>query len=356
MDIKISKEESLFLNKIANDFLFDYKQLFSCLIHVTKIYNLSIIDIIDIKKTPKLFIKKIKNSNIYELYIRKNETEFKLNFHKKHLQSIQTYCIKTIFQYNLIDKKETINKNNNLKMDLEISKLLSINTKVIKIQKCFRGYILRLKQLPLIMYKIKKYLELQVFKCSNKYKDGRINSCIDEDNIIKLLIEKFNKKIKKPKIRMWYDILAYDYIYGWIPINIKTTTTQTSDNTGNLAMCVYAYTDEVLNLDKSYDNGKMSIILFNKLKNKKYNKFNKKDYYFIVLNKKNLNDIIINSVKGLTILTPNINNLPFQVCWNKNRIFKYEHINKKINQFIECLKKPKQSWKEIFMSNVRTIE
>ena len=59
---------------------------------------------------------------------------------------------------------------------------------------------------------------------------------------------------------MWYDILAFDYMYGWIPINIKTTTTLTSDNTGNLAMCVYAYTDEMLDIhrDKSYENGKMS--------------------------------------------------------------------------------------------------
>ncbi len=61
----------------------------------------------------------------------------------------------------------------------------------------------------------------------------------------------------------------------------------------------------------------MSNILYNKLKNKEYNKNNKKDYYFIILNKTNTDDIIINSIKGLTILTPNINNLPFQVCWNK---------------------------------------
>jgi hypothetical protein len=95
---------------------------------------------------------------------------------------------------------------------------------------------------------------------------------------------------------MWYDILAYDFIFGWIPINIKTTTTKTADNTGNLAMCVYAYTDEILDFNKSYENGKMSIILFNKLKSKNYNRNNKKDYYFIVLNKTNSNDIIINSI------------------------------------------------------------
>ena len=139
--------------------------------------------------------------------------------------------------------------------------------------------------------------------------------------------------------------------------NIKTTTTITSDNTGNLAMCVYAYTNEILDIhsDKSYENGKMSDILFNKLKSKKYNTKNKKDYYFIVLNKTDANDIIVNSVKGLTILTSNINNLPFQVCWNKNRTFVYGNINKKIKLFVSCLQKPKPSWKEIFMSNIRTL-
>lgn len=252
-----------------------------------------------------------------------------------------------------------------MELDLQIESLcqslssLTIDeNKIIKIQRWFRGCILRVKILPLIMYKVKKYLKSQTFKFSTQNDDGRINSCIDEDEIIKLLIENFGEKIKKPKIRMWYDILAFDYMYGWIPINIKTTTTITSDNTGNLAMCVYAYTDEMLDIyrDKSYENGKMSDTLFHKLKNKKYNTNNKKDYYFVVLNKTDASDIIVNSVKGLTTLTPNINNLPFQVNWSKNRSFKYENINKKIIQFIECLQNPKPSWKEVFMSNIRTLD
>jgi hypothetical protein len=157
---------------------------------------------------------------------------------------------------------------------------------------------------------------------------------------------------------MWYDILVYDYKYGWLPCNIKITTTLSCDNTGNLAMCVYSYTDEILNIhnDKSYDNGMMSKILFTKLKNKNYNNICKKDYYFIVLNKINNTDIIVNSVKGLSILTSNINNLPFQVCWNKNRLFVYENINIKIKLFINCLKKPKSSWKDTFISNIKTLD
>ena len=230
--------------------------------------------------------------------------------------------------------------------------------KIIQIQKWFRGSIFRLKQLPLIIYKIQSYLKVQAFQFSSQNEDGRINSCIDEAEVIILLIEKFGSRIKKPEKRHWYDILAYDYMYGWIPINIKTTTTLTSDNTGNLAMCVYAYTDEILDIHnvKSYDNGKMSNILFNKLKKKEYNFNNKKDYYFIVLNKIDTSSIIVNSVKGLTLLTPNINNLPFQVCWNKNRSYKYENIHKKIKQFLICLQQPKPCWQETFMSNIRSLD
>jgi hypothetical protein len=50
----------------------------------------------------------------------------------------------------------------------ELSKLfssMSLNEKhIIKIQKWYRGCILRLKHLPLIMYKIKKYLQSQSIK------------------------------------------------------------------------------------------------------------------------------------------------------------------------------------------------
>jgi hypothetical protein len=107
-------------------------------------------------------------------------------------------------------------------------------------------------------------------------------------------------------------------------------------------------------VNKQYNNGDMSKILFQKIKNKQYNKIHKKDYYFIILNKTN-KLVIINSVKGLSQLTPNINNLPFQVKWNNNKEYKYDIISNKIKMFIDCLKKPKPSWKEVFMLNIRGL-
>lgn len=224
---------------------------------------------------------------------------------------------------------------------------------IILIQKHVRGYLFRLKRLPLVLYIIQNYLSKINYNFINLNEDGRINSNFDEDKIIDILINKFKNKIKKPSIRNWFDVGIYDNYYGWLPVNIKSTTTKTSDNVGNLALCVYSYTNEYLNLNETYDNGLMANILFSKLKNNQLNKKHKKDYYFIVLNKNDNKDIIVNSVKGLSILTSNINNLPFQVKWDKNKTFNYKNINYCIQQFLDTIKKPKPSWKETFLINIR---
>ena len=65
--------------------------------------------------------------------------------------------------------------------------------------------------------------------------------------------------------------------------------------------------------------------------------------------------IVLDKVVSVRFDT-NINNLPFQVCWNKNRTFKYDNIYKKAGQLIYCLQQPKPSWKETFMSNIRTLD
>lgn len=244
-------------------------------------------------------------------------------------------------------------ENNNIKLNITDYKP---NEKyIIKIQSYYRGYNCRKNRLPNILYQVKNFLEKKNIKISTTSKDGRINSCIDENSIIEII--KNNKfKIYVPEIRNWYDILLYDNVYKWIPINIKITTTITSDNTGNYAMCVYAYTDEKLDLYKSYSNGKMTSILLDKFEKKKFNKNYMKDYYFLVINKNDTKEIIINSVKGLNALTSNINNLPFQVKWNKNKEYSYKKIKTFIDKFLETQQKTKESWKEIYLSKIRDLK
>ena len=226
---------------------------------------------------------------------------------------------------------------------------------IIKLQKVIRGFLTRIKYLPIILYRVQNYLSQSSFQFSSINDDGRVNSSYDEDNIIDLLIYKFKHKIKKPNIRNWYDIAVYDNYYGWLPVNIKTTTTTTNDNSGNLSICVQAYTNYECDLDKKYENGLMSKILIDKLKKNEFNLKHKKDYYFLVLNKRNSKEVIVNSVKGLNQLTPNVNNLPFQIKWNKNKTFQYKHIYQNIELFINIIQKPNPSWKEDFLNQVRLL-
>ena len=227
---------------------------------------------------------------------------------------------------------------------------------IVKIQKVIRGFLCRLKRLPLFLYILRKYLSSIIYSFSVSTDDGRINSFIDENNIIKILCSKYGKnRIKIPKIRMWYDMLIYDSICGWLPVNIKSTTTMTKDNTGNLAMCVYAYTNEKLDLFKTYENGKMSRIFIEKIRNKEYNHNFKKDYYFLVFNKSKPSDIIINSIKGLGAIYVNNNNLPFQVCWNKNRYYEYNGIIRSIGLLLSSMQKIKHNWKKKFIDNIKNI-
>lgn len=228
----------------------------------------------------------------------------------------------------------------------------------IKIQKIFRGYLFRLKRLPLILYIVQKYLKNTSLTLSFTTQDGRVNSSIDEMSIINALNVKFEKKIKVPNSRMWYDILLFDNLIGWIPVNIKSTTTLSHDNTGNLTTCVYAYTDTEFDFEKNenFENGEMSVLLIDKIKRGFLNRKNKKDYYFLVVNKMNPNDVIINSMKGLTFLRSNVNNLPFQVCWNKNREYKYDIITKKVHKFLETMNKSNKSWKDNFLKHIKKIK
>ena len=229
-----------------------------------------------------------------------------------------------------------------------------MSSSISKIQKIWRGYIIRKKQLPLVLQTIQKDIGKLLITLSNQSSDGRINSALDEVIIIDSIISLIgNKRIKVAKDRMWYDIQLHDFQYGWIPVNIKTSAMKSPDNSGNLAMCVYAYTDFAMDLDTNYHNGKMSRILLSKLKKRNINMTNR-DYYFLVVNKLD-KSIVVNSIRGLSKLYPNSNNLPFQICWNDNLSFRYKPLIQCIYQFVDCIKQTKLSWKEQFISSIHLI-
>jgi|TARA_B100000287_G_scaffold43753_1_gene39370 hypothetical protein len=145
---------------------------------------------------------------------------------------------------------------------------------------------------------------------SEDHEDGRVNSITDEDTVIDLLIKKYGvENVEKPPARFWWDIKLFGF-----PLNIKSSDflKKASDNFSAKAAILYALTDlpedEVVTTSwKKFQNA---------LKNHSGEE-NNRDYYIIVVDK-NTSKVYLQSLKSLQKLTPNGNNLPFQIKWADN--------------------------------------
>lgn len=165
------------------------------------------------------------------------------------------------------------------------------------------------------MILVLNFLKNKHFNLDKFADDGRINSAVNEANIIELLSQKFD--ILKAKKRDWFDF-CYQSSENFYPINLKITELST-DNLNCKLGIYYALTGKMPNFDNqiSWEN-----FLENLSKNIQKNN---KDYYFLIINKNDLNDIFWTSLKNINILTPNGNNLPFQANWQINKIKIYRH-------------------------------
>jgi len=161
---------------------------------------------------------------------------------------------------------------------------------------------------PQILTEVVEYLNSISICVSENHEDGRVNSIDDEDTIIKLLIKKYGDNIEVPKARDWWDVKVFGY-----PLNIKSSKYgSAADNFSSKAAILYALT----NLPEE----KVKVTSWKKFQDALLNyssEDNHRDYYIFSLNKQT-NEVYLSSLKSLRKITPNGNNLPFQVKWADN--------------------------------------
>ncbi|WP_139452289.1 restriction endonuclease [Campylobacter armoricus] len=157
---------------------------------------------------------------------------------------------------------------------------------------------------------IVKFLQKNPIQLENKNEDGRINSAINEDDILKVLNQNF-KNIKRPYIRSWYDFSIIEKEEIYVNIKISDLDNNTADNCSSKLGMGYALSG-IKNMPISWDA--FHTMLAKELKIGY-------DYYFLVINKNNTKDCFYTSLKRIQYLVPNGNNLPFQCDWSKNRNF-----------------------------------
>jgi len=146
---------------------------------------------------------------------------------------------------------------------------------------------------------------------SESHEDGRVNSIQDEETVIELLRGKFgDENVITPKAREFFDVRLFGY-----PVQIKSSSYKKggSDNFSSKAAILYALTpmseDEIQSI-RGWQQFEQALIQHG-------NTENNRDYYIISVNKDD-SSVHLTSLKCLQKLTPNGNNLPFQIQWKNN--------------------------------------
>lgn len=165
---------------------------------------------------------------------------------------------------------------------------------------------------PKLLLEIQEFLIKNPVFLSRKVSDGRINSALNEGEIIRKLTEHFGFKIIHPKARDWVDF-SFEEEGEFFPINIKVSTMTTADNLNCKLGIYFALTGKIPPFDNAVEWENYFKALRKNLES------TQRDYYFLVINKNNPKDVLITSLKRLQKINPNGNNLPFQAKWNENR-------------------------------------
>ena len=147
-------------------------------------------------------------------------------------------------------------------------------------------------------------------KASYRNRDGRVNSIDDEKTLIKVLIEKYNEEIEEADQRDWYDVRMFGF-----PNQLKSSdyTKKASDNFSAKLALLYALTD----MDEKEIKKVRTWNQFEVALRDRRNDNNNRDYYIISMDKVS-GECHLSSLKTLSKLTPNGNNLPFQIKWADN--------------------------------------
>ncbi len=181
--------------------------------------------------------------------------------------------------------------------------------------------------IPTQLNEIAEFLKTNPYNLSQPLQDGRLNSSVNEEEILNTIKDYF--PIQLPKSREWWDF-SFEENDIFYPVNIKTTTTKTADNLNGKLGIYYA----LCGLLPEFNNEIAWEKYFQKL-HKDLGKNTDRDYYFLIINKNDPKDIFINSLKGIQTLQPN--NLPFQCKWDNNREIVQRNFDGSKNSILSAL-------------------
>lgn len=168
--------------------------------------------------------------------------------------------------------------------------------------------------IPVVLKEVVEYLREQNITLPSDFQEGRVNSALAEDQIIDLLRKAEQWEIYSPSQetdnnRAWYDVKIDDLF-----CDIKVSNCNANDNTQAKKAIYYLLTG-----DENTGNVPDQDKIFFKMMRENENENNNRDYYYLIVNKMNTEDVFVVNLKGIVSCNPAPNNMPFQVNWGRNR-------------------------------------
>ena len=168
--------------------------------------------------------------------------------------------------------------------------------------------------IPSVLLEVESYLQNNEVKLPSGGEDLRADSSRAEKQVVQFLQnagswdEVYSPAVDSGNNRSWYDARIEGYF-----VDIKISQCKASDNT-NAKKAIYYFLTGV-----KADHVPHNTDQFFKSMKKKERPDEKRDYYYLIVNKNKPTDVLFVSLKGLAHCMPAPNNLPFQSNWGKCR-------------------------------------
>ena len=167
--------------------------------------------------------------------------------------------------------------------------------------------------IPSVLREVESYLRNNEVKLPSGGEDLRADSSQAEQKVVQFLQNAGRWKVRSPAVdsgnnRAWYDAEIAGYF-----VDIKISQCKASDNT-NAKKAIYYFLTGV-----EADSAPQHTDQFFKSMKEKEEPDEKRDYYYLIVNKNEPADVFFVSLKGLAHCMPAPNNLPFQSNWGKCR-------------------------------------
>lgn len=173
--------------------------------------------------------------------------------------------------------------------------------------------------IPVVLQEAANFLSESLVDLPSGSGDGRRDSDVGEDRVISHLLNTQRWKVTSENIGKSTNRAPYDMTFENLLVDIKISGMRGQDNTNAKKAVYYLLTGEDGKTNTIPEHNKP---FWRSLKERE-NPSETRDFYYLVVNKNDLSDIFVVSLKHIAKVTPASNNPPFQAKWDDCRVPKH---------------------------------